>query len=121
MIAHTALTLGIYVLAAMRLTRLINYDKILDPLHQAVGWRARDFEDRSDAERHRWSKFGVFLHCPWCVGMWISLAGAGVVVWILHRPWWVFLPLGLACSQIIGMARRLSEDDEEITFEAVTE
>jgi hypothetical protein len=103
------LVLGIYVLAVMRLTRLINADTILDSPRIAI---ARAFGPGS--------KIVEFFNCPWCVGFWLSLGGAFAPVAYLGWPWWAALPLGLACSQIVGMAAPLYADDE-IEFEPVTE
>ena len=101
------LVLAVYVLAVMRLTRLINSDVVLDKLRIAI---ARRYGPGSTVV--------YFLGCPWCVGMWLSLAGAVPAVLILAWPWWVVLPLGLACSQLVGMAAPLSADDE-IEYQAV--
>lgn len=105
----TILVLAIYVLAVMRLTRLINSDTILDTPRIAL---ARVFGAGSTVVE--------FLACPWCVGMWLSLGGSAVPVLILRWPWWSFLPLALACSQLVGVAAPLYAD-EEIEFEPVVE
>lgn len=104
--AHLVLIL--YVLAAMRLTRLVNADTILDPVRIRL---ARLFGPESTLLE--------FLGCPWCVGFWISLAAAVVPVLVLHFPWWWTLPLGLACSQIVGMLSPWSSD-EDLAIETVT-
>lgn len=101
------LVLIIYVLAVMRLTRLINSDTILDRARIAL---ARRFGANSIAV--------YFFGCPWCVGMWLSIAAAAGPVIILAWPWWTLVPLGLACSQIVGMAAPLYNDDE-IEFETL--
>ncbi|MBN7317911.1 hypothetical protein PROPHIGD79-1_105 [Mycobacterium phage prophi79-1] len=108
---NIGLVFAIYVFAVMRLTRLINADTILDAPRIAVARKARDGE-RSAAERRRWAVFSDFLECPWCVGMWLSLAGAVAAVLVLGWPWWAVLPVGLACSQIVGMAAPWFQDDE---------
>jgi hypothetical protein len=46
--------------------------------------------------------------------MQIPLGYAVLPVWVIGWPWWVFVPIGLACSQVIGMASPLSADDIEI-------
>lgn len=113
-----ALVLTVYLLAAMRLTRLINSDTILDKFRIAIARRVHNPE-ASEAERKRWSTFSEFLSCPWCVGMWLAVIGAAAPVALLGWPWWAALPLGLAASQLIGMAAPLYSDDE-IAFEPVT-
>lgn len=105
--ASTLLVLGIYVLAVMRLTRLVNADTILDPVRIRAARRYGPNSSLLD-----------FLECPWCVGMWFSLLLAIPVVSFLEWPWWSLIPLGLACSQLVGMFAPLFNDDE-ITFEPV--
>lgn len=114
---QTALVLTVYLLAVMRLVRLITADTILDPMRIAIARRARDPE-RPDPRRSGWAWLEELLGCPWCVGLWLSVAAAGVPVALLGWPWWSLLPLGLACSQLIGMAAPLYTDDE-IAFEPV--
>jgi hypothetical protein len=104
---HPVLVLSIYVLATMRLTRLVNADTILDPVRIKM---AQMFGPQSGTLE--------FFGCPWCVGFWISLAGAAVPVAVLGWSWWWMLPLGLACSQIVGMLAPLSSD-EDLEIETV--
>lgn len=106
-LGYVVLVLTVYVLAVMRLTRLINSDTILDAPRI---WLARKFGPNSTLV--------YFLGCPWCVGMWLSLAGAVGTVYLLDWPWWTLVPVGLACSQIVGMTSPLYSDDE-IQFEPV--
>lgn len=113
------LVLIVYALAAMRITRLINSDTILDRFRIAIAGRVRDPE-RSATEQRRWAALTEFLACPWCVGMWVALAGAVPVVLVLGWSWWALLPAALACSQIIGMSAPLYADDE-IEYQSVTE
>lgn len=101
----TVIVLAIYVLAVMRLTRLINFDRVLDWFRTAV---VKVFGTHSEVV--------VFLGCPWCVGMWLSLAGAPAATASLGWPLWSAIPVGLACSQIIGMAAPLYADDDEIEY-----
>jgi hypothetical protein len=100
-------TLVVYVLAVARLTRLVNADIILDPLRVVV---ARRYGADSTAS--------YFLGCPWCVGLWLALLLAIPTVAILGWPWWSLIPLGLACSHIVGLAAPLASD-EEIDIETV--
>ena len=130
---NTALVLGVYVLAAMRLTKLINSDTILDPLRLPLGRAAtraqaaaREASLHGNGEqaefhnrrRRRLQMLVEFIECPWCVGFWIALVGAVVPVLLLGWPWWTVPALGLAASQIIGMAAPLFADDD-IEFETV--
>jgi hypothetical protein len=128
-LGYAVLVLAIYVLAVARLTRLVNFDQITDPLRLIPARRrdvARSVADEAVAHtqlerasvfrqvQHRWGEVYYFLGCPWCVGMWLSLGFAYLPVWVIGWPWWVFVPIGLACSQVIGMASPLSADDIEI-------
>jgi hypothetical protein len=107
------LVLVIYVLAVARVTRLVNYDSVLDGLRVAVGVRARSL-DRSEAERGRWAAVEEFLGCAWCVGWWVSLAGAPVVVIVVGWSWWAVLPISLACSYLVGLVAPVSADEFDI-------
>lgn len=104
---HIVLVLVIYALAVMRLTRLVTDDTILDPFRIAVSTRYGPG-----------STIVYFFGCPWCVGLWIAVAAAALPVALLGWPWWSVLPLGLACSQLVGMMAPLYRDDE-IEFEPV--
>lgn len=106
-LGHTSLVLVVYVLAVMRLTRLVTDDTILDP-----------FRIRVSTRYGPGSTVVYFLGCPWCVGLWISVGAAAAPAALLDWPWWTVLPLGLACSQLTGMAAPLYRDDE-IEFEPV--
>ena len=114
---YTGLVLALYLLSVMRVVRLITADTILDYLRIAIERLARN-PDYSPNRRSFWAVVGEFFGCPWCVGMWLSVGGAVVPVLLLGWPWWSVLPLGLACSQLVGMAAPLYSDDE-IEFEPV--
>lgn len=103
----TFFVLSVYVLAVMRLTRLLNADTILDPVRIRL---ARRYGPEATVLE--------FLGCPWCVGFWLSLAAAPVVVIALDLSWWWAVPLALACSQVTGMVSPWFSD-EDITVEAV--
>lgn len=128
-LGFTILILIVYVLAVARITRLINYDTVLDWARLFVARRAGSAlaaaEEAEAADQWtvaalhrkrqaRWNILLEFLGCPWCVGMWAALGGAVVVVSILGWPWLTFLPLGLACSYLVGLAAPLSADEMEI-------
>lgn len=102
-------TFVVYVLAVARLTRLVNHDTILDPVRITV---ARVFGPDSAVV--------YFLGCPWCVGMWLSLATAILPVLLVGLPWWWFILVGLATSHVIGLAAPLAAD-EDMDIETVEE
>lgn len=57
------LMLGIVTLAAARVTRLLRYDKITEPL--------RAWIVRRDGLNGWWS---YLFHCHWCLGFWAAAA-----------------------------------------------
>lgn len=115
----TLLVLVIYVLAVARITRLINADTVFDRIRLIPARAARSaLLAGDDKSRARWDTVVYFLECPWCVGMWISLATAIVPVLMLHWAWWTFLPLALAASHLVGVFS-FAADTEEMGIEAV--
>ncbi|CAA0134571.1 Uncharacterised protein [Mycolicibacterium vanbaalenii] len=123
----TVLILVIYVLAAARITRLINADSITEPARMWIAGRAEAAKTKSDeasaasqpaladSYRKRAAR-GVktydFVICPWCVGFWVSLAGAIYLVPFLlgwHGGW--VLPVAFAASHVIGKAAGLAQGD----------
>ncbi len=128
-LGHTLLILALYVLVAARLTRLVNYDTILDP---ARLWIARRASTATIAAAHqelpeakepflrrqrRWTATADFLACPWCVGIWVSAACSPAVVAVLDWPWWTVTVLTPAASHLIGVADPLASEDMEIVDE----
>lgn len=97
----TILVLVIYVLAVMRVVRLINFDTVLDPLRntllKALG---RDHT------------LIYFITCPWCVGFWVALASAIIPVLIVGWPWWALIGIALATSHLVGAFAGLTADEE---------
>lgn len=127
-LGFTVLVLGVYVLAAARVTRLVNADRITDPVRVWAAGRASSARraveealaagERASAGEHRrvferWMRVYEFLSCPWCVGFWVALAGAVPVVVVLGWSWWAVVPVALAASQVIGLGAAL-DDAEEI-------
>lgn len=125
----TILILVVYVLAVARVTRLINYDTVLDGARLFVARRAgsalaaAEEAEAADqwtvGELHRnrqarWTVVLEFLGCPWCIGMWVGLAGAAPVVIVFGWSWWTLLPIALACSYLVGLMAPLSADELEI-------
>lgn len=125
----TFLILVVYVLAVARVTRLINYDTVLDPLRLWIARRAETARTAAEeAEQNsqptqsaiylrtmaRWNTLTHFLGCPWCVGFWISLATAIAPVSIIGWPWWTLMWVALGTSYLVGLAAPLSADPMEI-------
>lgn len=87
----------IYALAIVRVTGLVTTDTLTESLRDGIiGWL-------DDRPRTLGKYLATLITCPWCAGMWVSLAGTGV--------WWLWgdvvpvflLALSLAFSQFTGM------------------
>lgn len=76
------------ILAAARLTRLITTDTFGEPVRLAVS--------RSDFGRE-------LIHCPWCIGFWISLAVALVTMASWPHPVTVVVLIAFAISEAVGL------------------
>ncbi|QHB37313.1 hypothetical protein I5G58_gp011 [Mycobacterium phage BirdsNest] len=124
---HAVLVLVIFVLAIARLTRIINADKIADPIRlwpagkvreaTLAGHEARAHGRSAEAavyarRQQRWATAFEFVQCPWCVGWWFALAGAIVPVWFIGWPWWAMFPVALATSHLVGVLARFADTDE---------
>jgi uncharacterized protein (DUF2062 family) len=83
----TPLTVLLVVLATYRLTILLTQDTITRP--------GREWLDR----RYTGSLV-EFVHCPWCVSVWL---GAGATALAYYEwSWWRWVCLGLAASGVTG-------------------
>lgn len=110
-LGYVILILIVYVLAVMRLVRILNADTILDPLRIALARRVRD-EERSEVERGRWSTLEYFVGCPWCVGLWLAAATSWIPPVIVGWPLWWWPLIALATSHLVGVCARFSADDD---------
>lgn len=128
---HAVLVLIIYVLAVMRITRLINADTITGFIRVYLATKVREATlDANEAAAHgqtaraaqahareqRWATAFEFIQCPWCVGWWVALAGALVPVWWIGWPWWAIFGVAAAASHLVGVCARFA-DTEEIEIE----
>ena len=129
--ATAVLIMVVYTLAVMRITRLINADKIADGLRLYPATKARqatlmayeaEAHDQDQSHDHnlkraaRWSGVLEFMQCPWCVGWWVALAGAIIPVLAIGWPWWAMFGVALAASHLVGVLARFA-DTEEISIE----
>lgn len=87
-------------LAAFRVWRLLAADTILDwPRNRLV--RREEFWEGPDFYRE---KLDRWLHCPWCMGFWVTMGWWGAwLVWphatmIVAVPW--------AISAFVGLVQR---------------
>lgn len=108
-LGHVVLVLVVYTLAIARLTRLINFDTILDPTRIAI---ARIFGPNSTAV--------YFAACPWCVSVWVSAATAWVPLFFADNRVVQYFGIVLAASHLVGVGARWSSD-EELDIETVEE
>lgn len=97
--ATLILVLVLTTLAAARVTRVIVVDRIGQPLRSAiVRWRGES------------SALTYLVHCPWCMGLWVSAALVAAVWWPAQLAdrfgvtTWVALPLtALAVAHLVGL------------------
>ncbi|QYW01118.1 hypothetical protein SEA_YINZ_10 [Mycobacterium phage Yinz] len=91
----------VYVLAVMRITRLINWDAVLDRPRSALIRFTRGNPT-----------VVYFLTCPWCVGFWLTLATAWLPLYASDHAVVRYLGVALAASMLIGLFAPLSADDD---------
>lgn len=118
-LGHTLLVLAIYVLVAARLTRLVNYDTVLDPARLSIARRIAHAQQALPDTPHgrtlrAWKGLADFMACPWCVGMWISVALAPAAIHVIGWPWWTWAALPFAASHLVGIGDRWVADPLEI-------
>jgi len=127
----TTLVLIVWTLAVMRLTRLINGDKITDRLRlypagklraaqlvrqEALGHGQVQRAADAEAQIQRWDKVLYFIECPWCVSMWIAFGTAWVPLFFHHNVVARYIAIALAASHLVGVMARFA-DTEEIDIE----
>jgi hypothetical protein len=93
--------LVIYALAVARMTGLIISDSITEGARDALlGWL-------DDRPRTLGSFIAAVLDCPWCAGMWVSMAAAPLVWFYGTSPFMLIPAIALAFSQVTGMISNL--------------
>lgn len=130
-LGYAVLVLVVYVLALMRLVRLVNADTILDRPRLAIAERARgaalvalEASAHGQTERarvyndkkRRWETALYFVQCPWCVGMWLAFGSAWVALFYHDNVVARYVAVALAASHLIGVCARFA-DTEEIDIE----
>lgn len=101
MTVPTWLALLIYALAVARVTGLIVADAITEPVRDRIVIWLDDTPGSSGA----W--FATLITCPWCAGMWVSLAAAPLVWFWGTSPVMLVPALALAFSQVAGSLSNL--------------
>jgi fatty acid desaturase len=94
----TPILLVITVLAAARVTRLINEDKILDAPRNAI-WRRLPEN----------SMIAYWIGCPWCAGLWVCAGAVALLYLYGHSIWYQAPALALAASHIVGLLKKLED------------
>lgn len=96
----TGLDLIIVVLGAYRLWMLIAKDTITEGLRERL--LGYSMGDDGKYHRNRWphprKRLGEFIHCPWCLGFWASLACVAAFYEWPHATRWVLLPFAVSAS-----------------------
>ncbi|MEV5391953.1 hypothetical protein [Nocardia farcinica] len=92
----------LYLLAVVRLTRLVVFDKIAEPVRALLLRRLRDG-----------SPITYLVHCPWCVSVWLGAAAAPAAILAAGLSWWTLPLLALAGSHLAGLLAEvtIAEDD----------
>lgn len=85
----------ILTMAAFRVWRLLAADAILDKPREWLTRRAKH-----EAVQHR-KEVDIFLHCPWCLGWWITCAWWGA--WLLWEDWVVFAGVPFAMNAVVAL------------------
>lgn len=93
------LTLVLMLFTAVRLTRLVVYDKITMPLRAAI---IKAAEKRKPS--HPLHQLVYLLHCEWCTGLWMAFA---VTVPVLLFPASKILYGALVALAIAEIAPRI--------------
>ena len=131
-----ALVAVLFVLSVARVTRLINSDRVFDPVRVVVARRQRRWRnlaaaapDGSDGEGQyvrrleRWETVEYYIGCPWCVSMWAAGLSAWIPLslfglepgWLLDgRRWWYaagYAAVVLATSFLCGVTARWYNDE----------
>ncbi|MGA6208042.1 DUF1360 domain-containing protein [Nocardia testacea] len=82
----------LYLLAVVRLTRLVVFDKIVEPFRALLVRRLR-----------QGSRITYVVHCPWCVSVWLAAAAAPPAILAAGLSWWTTPLLVFASSHVAGL------------------
>lgn len=99
----------VLALAAFRLTRLVGWDE-LPPVVAARKWVLGESVRAFSRPAHQPDEYvyayrrpllAALVHCPFCLGFWISLAT--YVAWALEARWTLCVCVPLALSAAVGL------------------
>jgi hypothetical protein len=92
----SGLDLVILILAAYRLWMLIAKDSITQP------WRVRLLSYDDTGGMNRWPnphrRLAEFVHCPWCLGFWLSLGVVALEYCWPHAARWLLAPFAVSAA-----------------------
>jgi Protein of unknown function (DUF1360) len=85
-------------LAVYRVWRLLAADTILDkPRDRLVKAADKDYREELD----------IFLHCPWCLGFWLSVLGWAA--WLVFPTETIWVSVPLAISTVVGFMAKADQ------------
>lgn len=82
----------LYLLAVIRLTKLVVFDTITQPFRALLDRRLR-----------KGSRITYVVHCPWCISVWLGAAAAPFAVLAADLSWWTLPLLVFASSHLAGL------------------
>jgi hypothetical protein len=91
------LELLVVALAAARITRIVTTDTVGQPIRLAFS---------------RWDWGRELVHCPWCIGTWISLAVVALFYILSPSAWFTFPAVVLAVSHLVGLLDTAFQPDD---------
>lgn len=97
----------VLLIAAARVTRLVTTDTITNDMRLWVDKIATPADHHTPVAMWR-IMLTELVHCPWCIGFWISAAAAAIAE--IHTPTaplppWLAIPaVAFAYSQLVGLA-----------------
>lgn len=89
--------------AAFRVWRLLAADAILDRPRDWLTRRAK-----AEAGEHR-EEVDIFLHCPWCLGFWITVAWWGA--WLIWPHATVLIAVPFAANALVALVAQNLDGD----------
>lgn len=89
--------------AAFRIWRLLAADAILDGPRERLTRRAK-----AEAGEHR-EEVDIFLHCPWCLGWWVTLAWWGA--WLYKPKATTVVAVPFAANAVVALVAQNLDGD----------